>query len=156
MSSLHLFQRKIVAALMADEWLLERQCQAFAFEDPDLVRRVGEALATVNGVAIVVATPEDTGAGVRPNPAQLEAEVRVELSITERPETREDRRGASATAIAEHVAVLLDRPAIRYQGRRSSVDRQTGAVTVTITFNTDLALRAEAETEPENNTNNEV
>lgn len=150
MSSLHLFQRKIVAALMADEWLLERQCQAFAFEDPDLVRRVGEALATVNGVAIVVATPEDTGAGVRPDPAQLEAETRVEISITERPETREERRGASATAIAEHIAVRLDRREIRYQGRRSSVDRQTGAVTVTITFNTDLALRAEADNTNQN------
>ena len=77
----------------------------------------------------------------------------IRKAITERPETREDRRGASATAIAEHVAVLLDRPAIRYQGRRSSVDRQTGAVTVTITFNTDLALRAEADTD--NNNENE-
>lgn len=153
MSTLHRFQREIVKALMADGWLRERKCLAFAFEDPDLVRRVGEALATVDGVAIVVATPEDTGAGVRPDPAQLEAEVRVEISITERPEAREERAGASATSIAEHVAVLLDRPAIRYQGRRSSVDRQTGAVTVTITFNTDLALRAKADTD--NNNENE-
>lgn len=150
MGSLHCFQRRIVAALMKDDWLLERQCQAFAFEDPDLIRRVGEALATVDGVAIVVATPEDTGAGARPDPAQLEAEIRVEISITERPETRENRCGASATTIAEHIAVRLDQPAIRYQGRRSSVDRQTGAVTVVISFNTDLALRAEADNTNQN------
>lgn len=133
------FQAEIADALNADETLQQGYCKALAEDTLSIVADVQEQLATVQGVALVVTTPELSRNGVNSDDT-IPAETTIEIKCVEIPAVNREAGASHMTAMsaAQRVIHCLNDSGLWFDRLRQSSNN--GALTVSVSFKSTINL----------------